>query len=350
MKAAALLCTRNGRERISQAIAGLLGQVELRPAEFEIWVIDNGSSDGTRELATQLLAASPFPSTIRVEPHPGKMSALRRGLQDTSAEIVVIVDDDNVLSPSFIRTTLDLYAANPDVGMIGSHNTAMLPEGCVEPAWFKAMTGQYACAQPVYFGAPPHPESLAIIAGAGSSFRKCAFFQGVAAGYQFINDTTRHGRLWITGEDTELCYLIGALGWKFMDDPRLRMTHILPPARLEWSYARRLARTLGTGCVGIDPFIIFRPAAEGKLGGLRTLWPFQALAKVRRLARHGLGVFKLLLPGFEGDLQVIELERDWGALLRILHERGAYSIHLKRTRAFLNRMQAGAKRETTGKD
>jgi hypothetical protein len=132
--------------------------------------------------------------------------------------------------------------------------------------------------------------------------------------------------------DTEWCYLFSALGWKFLYAFNLRLDHIMTNERLHWPYARRLARTIGTGVVGIDPFLLY---PERPVGDRRATWTWQAARKIRRLLRHGPTLFKLLLPGFVGDLRVIEMEQDFGSLQRIMHEGRNYTAHLRRTRSYL---------------
>jgi len=198
------------------------------------------------------------------------------------------------------------------------------------------MQASYACSIPD----PAISDQLLdlqISPGAGSTFRRQALLDVLDQGYSFVNDTTRHGNLWITGEDTELCYVFAVLGWKFLYDEHLTLQHVMYPARLHWTYARKLSRTIGTAAVGIDPFLIFRSSQKGVLSKLRATWQWQALAKIKRLSRYGLAIFNLKqTEAGEGDFQVIRMERDYGALQRILKMRGAYSQHLRLVREFIS--------------
>ncbi len=335
LKVCAIICVRNGARRLGPGLAALRAQTGIDRQSLEIVVVDNGSTDDTAATAEAALRDAPFRTAVLSEPKPGQLAAFRRGLAATTADLIMIVDDDNVLCRDFVATTIELFNAHPDVGVIGSRNVAVFPPGHSAPPWFAALAGNFACGSPDGFAFPPQPIDLAIVAGAGSSFRRAPLQAALDDGYEFINDTTREGGLWITGMDTEWCHLFAALGWKFLYDARLRLEHVMTPERLTWDYARRLSRTIGTAAVGVDPFILFSPGARDT--SRRGTWSWQLLAKLRRLARHGLALRKLRRPGFVGDLHVIEMERDLGSLLRVWHERDDYPVHLKRTRAFLQR-------------
>ena len=81
--------------------------------ELEIVLVDDGSSDGTRDLYDDIVATHPDVS-IRVEIHPrnrGKGAALRTGFAATSGDIVLVQDADLEYDPGdytrLLRPILD---------------------------------------------------------------------------------------------------------------------------------------------------------------------------------------------------------------------------------------------------
>lgn len=336
MKACALICTRNGRSRIIPALDALYAQRHVPAGCLEILVADNGSDDGSQAVIDAHLAGSPFPAVRIDAPGRGKMTPFLAGVRRTAADLIVMVDDDNLLGPDFICGALELFAQSPKTGMAGSSNKAVFPENHAKPEWFDKLASFYACADPIMMS-----DGLGIVAGAGSAFRRQPLLEALNEGYVFFNDTTRRGSFWITGEDTELCFLLHAAGWQTGADPRLQLRHVMTPERLSWTYARKMARTIGTSAAGIDPFIVFRSGVDqGVRASLRTSWTWHCLAKLRRLSRHGLALPKLAFGAHIGDHEVIEMEHDLGSLLRVLHERGRYTVHLRRTRDYLRRLAA----------
>jgi glycosyltransferase involved in cell wall biosynthesis len=80
------------------AVIRRLLSVDL-PADREIIVVNDGSSDGTRE-ALAALPADPRVRIIHVTSNGGKGAAIRRGLADARGDVVAIQDADFELDPA----------------------------------------------------------------------------------------------------------------------------------------------------------------------------------------------------------------------------------------------------------
>jgi glycosyltransferase involved in cell wall biosynthesis len=86
----------NERERVERAIAEVL-TIEL-PAEFELVVVDDGSTDGTREI----LRAANWDGRVRLFEHPhnrGKGAAVQTALGHAQGEYAAIFDADLEYDP-----------------------------------------------------------------------------------------------------------------------------------------------------------------------------------------------------------------------------------------------------------
>jgi dolichol-phosphate hexosyltransferase len=92
-----LMPVYNERERVERAIEEVLG-TEL-PAEFELIVVDDGSTDGTRDI----LRGRDWDSRVRLFEHPhnrGKGAAVQTALAQAKGEYAAIFDADLEYDPA----------------------------------------------------------------------------------------------------------------------------------------------------------------------------------------------------------------------------------------------------------
>jgi glycosyltransferase involved in cell wall biosynthesis len=92
-----LMPVYNERERVERAIAEVL-ETEL-PVEFELVVVDDGSTDGTREI----LQEGSWDGRVRLIEHPenrGKGAAVQTALAEANGEYAAIFDADLEYDPA----------------------------------------------------------------------------------------------------------------------------------------------------------------------------------------------------------------------------------------------------------
>ncbi|MGQ9659036.1 MAG: glycosyltransferase family 2 protein [Thermochromatium sp.] len=94
LRISAILCTYNRASLLARALGALCGQT-LGPEQFEVVLIDDGSSDDTAQVAA---AFEPLLQLRYVyQPHSGLAAAKNHGVCLARAPIVVFLDDDDVL-------------------------------------------------------------------------------------------------------------------------------------------------------------------------------------------------------------------------------------------------------------
>jgi glycosyltransferase involved in cell wall biosynthesis len=79
-------------------IEEIIGRVLAVPLRIELIVVDDGSTDGTREILARLVDTHRFKLVLQPK-NAGKGAALKRGFQEVTGDLVVIQDADLEYSP-----------------------------------------------------------------------------------------------------------------------------------------------------------------------------------------------------------------------------------------------------------
>lgn len=77
--------------------------------EFEWLVVDDGSTDGTKDLITQLQEKSDFPIRYIYKNNGGKHTALNVGIQTICSELTFIVDSDDCVTDDAVESILKIH-------------------------------------------------------------------------------------------------------------------------------------------------------------------------------------------------------------------------------------------------
>jgi glucosyl-dolichyl phosphate glucuronosyltransferase len=119
-----VLCTRNRAELLAQAITSIVGQ-DFRYEDYEIVVVDNGSTDRTAEVVTQFHHGP----TIRYlrEESVGLCISRNTGWRAAAGRFVVFFDDDAIAEPGWLSAIMNAFERSPpSIAVIG---------GPVHPIW-----------------------------------------------------------------------------------------------------------------------------------------------------------------------------------------------------------------------
>jgi glycosyltransferase involved in cell wall biosynthesis len=236
MKISVIICAHNPRPDYFARVLAALKAQDLPAREWELLVIDNASEVPIRDR----FDFSWHPSVRFLEEKELGLTAARlRGLREARAPIFVLVDDDNVLAPDFLRVALGLGEEFPAVGAWGGQ---LIPEFEKEPAAelrefdlclalreFTERKVTYAGMDPIPFGA-----GLCLRREVGQAYL------GSIEAHPIRKLMDRRGKSLLGGGDIDLALTSRRLGLGLALFPELKLQHLMPAWRTEPDYLYRL--------------------------------------------------------------------------------------------------------------
>lgn len=234
-----IIPTHNRSERLIAALESVIRQ-DLPAADWECVVVSNNSTDDTVARFGDFAARYPgLNLRLVTEDGPGVSYARNRGIAETSAPLLVFIDDDERINPGFLRAYADFFEAHPDAVVAGGRIVAEYVTG--RPAWLSKYT-EMPIANPMDFGDAVRPFPAGRVPGGGNM----AFRRSAALRYGgFDPSLGRVGRMLIGGEENDFFERLMRGGETCWYVPGAVMWHIIPPEKLTESYFRRLCYNVG---------------------------------------------------------------------------------------------------------
>lgn len=111
-----VMLTWNQLEYTRNCLASILQTVSI---PFELIVVDNGSTDGTREWLRQQAAADLRIRLVENDENRGFAAGCNQGMQLAKGQYILLLNNDLVLYDGWLERMLALFGRRPDAGIIG---------------------------------------------------------------------------------------------------------------------------------------------------------------------------------------------------------------------------------------
>ncbi len=234
-----IIATYNRASWVVQTLESVVAQ-SAAPELWECVVVNNNSTDETVRVVERFIEAHPeFDIRLVTETKQGLSHARNCGIESSCAEVIAIIDDDEVINEEFIEAYIDLFARHPEVASAGGK---IIPRyRSSRPQWMSKYT-ERPIANPIDLGESEQPFPKGMIPGGGNmAIRRSALARYGA----FDPNLGRRGELLIGGEENDLFQRLAQGGEVCWYCPRAVMFHIIPDEKLTREYLDRLSYNIG---------------------------------------------------------------------------------------------------------
>lgn len=240
----AIICTYNRSHYLHKALNSLINQT-LSKDDYEILVIDNGSSDDTKKVTEGFFHIQNL--RYIYEPILGLSQARNTGWKNAKGKYIAYLDDDAVASPQWLEKIVEAFErVKPMPGCIG---------GKIEPIWESArppwLSERALTLLPIidWAATPIILNNNQWLAGANMAF--LAGLLRTAGG--FNENLDRKGSRFLYGSDILLEKYIRSKGYHCFYHPEIIVKHHIPSSRLTqgWFLNRSFGQGVSDGLIHI---------------------------------------------------------------------------------------------------
>ena len=120
-----------------------LGRMEVPGRQtWEVIVVDNNSTDETRQVVERAATGCEDQVRYLFEPRQGKSFALNTALSRVRGRIVAFTDDDAIVRPDWVRSIIDFFDRHPDAVCVGGKVELFNPADADEVALARRVAEQ----------------------------------------------------------------------------------------------------------------------------------------------------------------------------------------------------------------
>ena len=237
-----VICTRN-RVRDLRRLLERAGSWWDPGVEWELLVVDNGSTDGTGEMVLSLAGEQGLPARVVREEAMGHSRARNAGIAGARGDVIVFTDDDVEPDPGWIAAVAEV-AGRREHRAFGGRVRVRWAEP--PPPWL-TVAGPYRITGGAVleydYGDEEREcdDTMFVPVGACMCFRR-ELFEELGG---FREDLGRQGPDLISADDSEMFFRVRGAGYPILYAPSIVVHHPVDPRRATRAYHRRWYWDLG---------------------------------------------------------------------------------------------------------
>jgi glycosyltransferase involved in cell wall biosynthesis len=126
VKVGVVIAAYNAEKYIKETLLSVLNQTY---ADFEVVVVDDGSTDKTRLIVEEIMEKNLGKIRYFYQDNAGVSVARNKGLKESKREYIALNDSDDVWKPDLLETLVPVLEKNKDVGLVHADYTRMTESG-----------------------------------------------------------------------------------------------------------------------------------------------------------------------------------------------------------------------------
>lgn len=325
-----VICCHNSAGRLPETLRHIAAQQVPADISWEVLIVDNASTDDTAAVA-QRCWPSPAPASMRIvrELKLGLANARFRSYSEARFDLISFIDDDNWVGPTWVANVIRFFEAHPEAVAVGGPSRGAFETS--PPGWFSEISPFFA------LGVPHEPGDITDqkgtwLWGAGMSVRREKGLELLRGGFHILLCGGDEFSI-KTGEDTELCFGLRALGGRLFFDSSFEIEHFMPSSRLTWPNALKLMHAMGEASPILELYGIAldAPSFRGR-PKWKSTWPFFFVRSLRDLCLTFVKNPAACVRKSEGSKAALEFERNKGKLATMCALFGRFRRLMRRIR------------------
>jgi len=228
MKISVLICTRNRANSLEATLERFFEQSLYGDYDYELIVVDNNSTDRTKDVVTDCAARHPGAIEYIREPRRGLCYARNIAIVAAKGDVIVFTDDDVLVSPNWLDEIYREFTKHPQVCMLGGR--VLLAREGLQAVSYQPATERQEFAFPCDGG---------FAMGANMAFRREVFHR-----IGLFDVRLGAGRFFAGADEVELVYRGLKAGYHLLYAPNVLVYHnhdrvtVEQACSLEYGYAK----------------------------------------------------------------------------------------------------------------
>lgn len=229
--------TFNRANSLKRTIDSIVNQTYSHE-QYEILIVDNGSTDTTRDVVNSSIKAFPY-HNIRYlfESTPGSLAARHRGALEAKGDIFVFIDDDILTDPKWLESICQTFNNDMEVQLVGGRNLPRYeskPPEWIDLFWTDLPCGRMCIELSLLdLGKKVRVVDANYVWTLNFAIRKKAFFDLGGFHPDYMPKQLQH----FQGDgETGLTMKANELGYKAIYQPKALIYHNIPPGRMTYEY------------------------------------------------------------------------------------------------------------------